>query len=269
MPAGTAEARLDISTQAYERIVALSPPNAVREPELLANITLDHSTWLGHMGRTEEAIATATEAVRLYGLLDERHPERFRHLHAMALLTLSNHQGDAKDPWSAQQTLIQAIQLLQQSVTEDSIHAQTYAGALVNGSKLYSDLEEFQDAIELARRAVQFCRRLVLQDEAANFSFLSAALMRLATALADCWIADEALERAAEAVALQENHLRPDVPASLLNYARALMCSGGAGRFKATTARRRNSANRSCPCTAPCITPVRASTSRTSPAPWS
>ena len=208
--------------QAYERVVALSPPNAVREPELLANITHDHSVWLGHMGRTEEAITAATEAVRLYGLLAERHPERYRHLYAMAVLTLSDHQGGVKDPWSAQQTLIEGIQLLQQSVTEDSIHGQTYAGALVNGSQLYSDLEEFQDAIELARRAVQFCRRLVLQDEAANFSFLSGALMRLAAALGDCWIVDEALERAAEAVALQEKHLRRDVPASLLNYARAL-----------------------------------------------
>ena len=220
--AGQFSEALNISTQAYEQIVALNPPNSLRYPELLADITHDHSAWLAHMGRTKEAITAAREAIRLYHLLAERHPKRYQHLYAMAVLTLSGHQAGSKDPWSAQQTFIRGIQLLQESVTEDEIHGQTYAGALINGSKLYSDLEDFQGAIELARRAVQFCRRLVMQDQTANSKFLGAALMRLARALADHGIFDEAVENAREAVTLQERHLRRDVPSSLLNYGQAL-----------------------------------------------
>ena len=216
--AGQFNEALSFSTRAYDEATGLDPRHALRHPELLADVAHDHSHWLAKAGRLDEAATITGEAVALYELLHQRHPERYRYRLAMSLMTLSDRQRESGDPHGALRTLGNSMTIIQRFGPEDSSHAQLYAGALINSIQLYRELYDFSQAVEIGEQAVRFCRHLTDIDEAANFEYLVQALMALGGVCDSCLRLTDAVRYAEEAASIQRRNFRLDVPSSVMSY---------------------------------------------------
>lgn len=185
---------------------------------------------LSHLGRREEALAMAQEAVELYRRLAAIRPDAFTPGLAAALINLSNQGGDLGRREEALAVAQEAVKLYRRlAAFRPEAFAPNLALSINNLANRLSDVGGREQALALAQEAVEIRRRLVAAQPDAFASDLTMSLNNLAGSLRDLGRCEEALAAAQEAVDLDRRiaAARPDafMPAlagSLINLANCL-----------------------------------------------
>lgn len=190
---------------------------------------------LSHLGKREEALAAAQEAVELYRRLAAARPDAFTPGLAASLLNLGNQMGDLGRREEALAVAQEAAKLYRRL---DAVRPEAFtpdlALSLNNLANRLSDVGRREQALAAAQEAVEIRRRLVAAQPDAFASDLAMSLNNLAGNLRDHGRCEEALSAAQEAIELvrrlaaaRPDAFTPALAGSLINLAN---CLGDLGR---------------------------------------
>ena len=172
------------------------------------------ATTLARLGKREEALARAEEAVRIREPLTEARPDAFLPGLASSLNNLSNRLGDLGRREEALARADEAVRIYEPlaKVRPDTFRPDL-ARSLSNLAVMLSELGRREEALARAEEAVRIREQLAKARPDAFLPDLARSLNTLANRLSDVGRREEALARGEEAVRIYESlaKARPDV----------------------------------------------------------
>lgn len=168
---------------------------------------------LSYLGRPEEALEKAEEAVRIYWQLAQARPDLFSPELATGLNNLANLLSDLGRREGALEKGEEAVEIFGQlAEARPDAFLPDLASALNNLANLLSDLGRREEALEKAEEVVRIYGQLATARPDAFLPHLASTLNNLANRLSDLGRREEALEKAEEAVRIcgQLAEVRPD-----------------------------------------------------------
>jgi tetratricopeptide (TPR) repeat protein len=218
-----------------ERHFLLSRREAERTNERLrwirtARLAGAFAIRLSALGRSEEALTVAEEAVRLHRALAMARPDAFDPDLAGSLNNLANSLSELGRHEEALTAAEEAVLHFRALVAErPDAFIPGLASSLNNLATMVSALGRHEEALTAAEEAVRFRRRLAAARPDAFTPDLASSLTNLATRLSDLGQRVEALATAEEAVRLyralaaaRPDAFTPDLASSLTNLANML-----------------------------------------------
>ncbi len=185
---------------------------------------------LGDLGRREEALAAAQEAVKLYRTLAAARPDAFTPYLAMSLNNLANQLsalGWREEALAAAQEGADFYRAL--AAARPDAFTPNLAGSLNNLAGVLSDLGRREEALAAAQEAVELRRALAAAHPDAFTPDLAMSLNNLASVLSGLGRREEALAAAQEGTefhralaAARPDAFTPDLALSLNNLANRL-----------------------------------------------
>ncbi len=230
--AGRYEEALEASTAAAEEYRRA----AVTEPEvhlpLLAAALNNICFFLSELGRHEQALDAAREAVALRRQFAENDPEQLPKL-ALALNTYGLLLAELGELPAALAPTHESLEIRQRLAEADPRLRDEVASSLTNIGLLQARLGELDEALEPIEQAARIYRELADADAARYLPDLAMALNNLGSRLAELNRLDEALAAFNEAVVLRrrlvsnnETAFLPSLAAALNNHGNALARTG-------------------------------------------
>ncbi|WP_413203685.1 tetratricopeptide repeat protein [Rhodospirillum sp. A1_3_36] len=208
------------------------------QPDILdddrAGLLNNLANFLSALGRREEAVVVAREAVDLYRTLAAARPDAFTPYLAGSLNTLANSLSDLGRQEEAVEAARKAVDLYRTlAAARPDAFTPYLAGSLNNLANRLSDLGRREEALQVAREAVALYRTLAAARPDAFMPNLAMSLNNLANRLSDLGRREEALQVAREAVeirrtlaATRPDAFTPDLAKSLNNLANFLSALG-------------------------------------------
>ncbi|HEX5747129.1 MAG TPA: tetratricopeptide repeat protein [Archangium sp.] len=180
---------------------------------------------LSELGRREEALEAASEAVGVYQVLAERDPDAFRPDLAMSLNNLGCRLGELGRREEALEATSEVVGVYRVLAERDPEAFRPYlAGCLNNLGGRVSELGGREEALEAVSEAVELRRALAERDPDAFRPDFAMSLNNLGGILSGLGRREEALEAASEAVGVHRvlaernpDAFRPDLAMSLNN----------------------------------------------------
>ncbi len=210
--------------------VALILAGTTDEPVTKAGYFNNAATYLSALGRREEALAAAREAMELYRDLARSRPEAFTPYLAGSLNNYANglsELGRREEALAAAREAVDIRRDLARSRPE--AFTPDLAMSLNNYANILSALGRREEALAAAREAVDIRRDLARSRPEAFTPDLAMSLNNYANTLSELGRREEALAAASEAVELYRDLARsrpeaftPDLAGSLNNYAAML-----------------------------------------------
>ena len=190
---------------------------------------------LGNLGRHEEALEAAREAVAIRRDLATKRPDAFLPYLAMSLGNLGNILGDLHRHKDALDVAREAVAVYRDLATNRPDAFLPYlAGSLNNLGNMLSEVGGCEEALDAAREAVTICRDLATKRPDAFLPYLATSLNNLGNILSNAGRREEALEAALEAVRIYRDLARKGPDAFLPDLAMSLnnLCNrqGALGR---------------------------------------
>ncbi len=180
----------------------------------------DKSVRLSALGRREEALSPAQEAVRIHRKLSEANPDAFLPNLAMSLNNLAaflSALGRREEALSPAQEAADIYRKL--SEANPDAFLPNLAGSLNNLANRLSELGRREEALSPAQEAVRIHRKLSEANPDAFLPDLAASLNNLATCLSALGRREEALSTAQEAVRIRRKLSKANPDAFLPNLA--------------------------------------------------
>ncbi|MBF0161900.1 MAG: tetratricopeptide repeat protein [Magnetococcales bacterium] len=185
---------------------------------------------LSRLGRREEALQQAQEAVAIYRELAAARPEAFRPDLAMSLNNLANFLSALGRREEALQQAQETVAIYRElAAARPEAFRPDLAMSLNNLANFLSKLGRREEALQQAQEAVAIYRALAAARPEAFRPDLAMSLNNLANRLSALGQREEALQQAQEAVAIYQElaaarpeAFRPDLAASLNNLANCL-----------------------------------------------
>ncbi len=206
------------------------PGLAAEQARALNNL----SVRLSYLGRREDALAAAAEAVALRRTLAARHHDAFRPDLATSLNNLAamlSELGRREDALAAAEEAVALRRTL--AAQRPDAFRPDLAMSLNNLANRLSELGRREDALAAAEEAVALYRTLAAQRPDAFRPDLAASLNNLANMLSELGRREDALAAAEEAVALRRtlaaqrpDAFRPNLATSLMVLSRCLDAAG-------------------------------------------
>ena len=207
--------------------VALILANAAGEPEIKAHFYNSAAGYLSSLGRREEALAAAQEAVQIRRALAAARPEAFAPNLATSLSNLAvmlSELGRWEDALAAAHKAVQTHRAL--AAARPEAFTPDLAMSLNNLANGLSELGRREEALAVAQEAVQIRRALAAARPEAFTPDLAVSLNTLAVMLSKLRRREEALAAAREAadlfralVVARPEAFTPDLAMSLNNLA--------------------------------------------------
>ena len=183
---------------------------------------------LGEVGRPEEALAPANEAVELRRRLAEANPAAHLPDLAGSLHNLANRLSEVGRREEALAPVNEAVELRRrQAETNPAAYLPYLAGSLHNLANRLSEVGRREEALAPVNEAVELRRRLAEADPAAYLPDLTDSLNNLAMRLGEVGRWEEALALADEAVELCRRLAEANLAAYLPDLAMSLTTLGG------------------------------------------
>ena len=192
-------------------------------------------SWLEALGQSEAATSAAERALAWSDILAERTPRRYRLRRAICLGTYAARLAAAGRITEALEPRSQAITILRDltgETPEDDDGTEHLSRLLLQQSIAYKELRRFEQALLLAREAVEIRARLTRRSVSLEREHVN-SLDHLARCLSACGLEPESLEAAREAARICERlaNERPssfatDVARSLSNLSIAERTAG-------------------------------------------
>jgi tetratricopeptide (TPR) repeat protein len=194
---------------------------------IVAHLVRDLANRLSALGRHEEALTAAGEAVRLRRLLFDSHPDIFASSLALSLVTLSRRMSEVGDFEGALTAAEEAVAHCRGfAATSDDDVTPSLANSIGNLSSRLSDVGRHQAAMTTGEEAVRLYRRLAASEPEEFNPELATSLNNLANrrfALgqreAAVTAAEEAVRLHRDAAGLKPDAFAPDLANSLHNLA--------------------------------------------------
>nr|WP_269781526.1 tetratricopeptide repeat-containing serine protease family protein [Nocardia bovistercoris] len=189
---------------------------------------------LGAVGRPEEALRAATEAVDLYRTLATTNPDAHLPNLAMSVNNLAADLADAGQHEEALRAATEAVDLYRiLATTNPDAHLPNLAGSVNNLAVRLADAGQHEEALRAATEAVDLYRTLTTTNPDAHLPNLAGSVNNLANRLADAGQHEEALRAATAAADIRRRlattnpdaHL-PDLAMSVNNLAVRLATAG-------------------------------------------
>jgi tetratricopeptide (TPR) repeat protein len=172
---------------------------------VLGCLTNNLAVRLGHLGRREEALEKAQQAVSIREQLAQACPDAFRPALAASLNNLANRLSDLGRREEALEKAQQAVSIREQlAQAHPDAFRPTLADSLNNLAVMLSELGRRQEALEKAQRAVSIYEQLAQANPDAFRPALAGSLNNLANTLRDLGRRQEALEKTQQAVSIYE-----------------------------------------------------------------
>jgi len=228
------EKAVDIQTAVTDRLKTAPPPS---DPDfrithrLMIGRSLERlAKRLSDVGRRENALDAAQEAVEVYGNLAAEHPDAFMLDWAMALCELADNLRDVGRRDAALVVAQYAVEIhhrFPDRRADASMH--NLAMALTLLAATFHDVNRHNDALDAAQEAVEIRRKLADHHPNALMHDRANALTTLANALGDAGRQADAPGPARQAVDLfrklttqSPDSFMPDLAMSLLNLSASL-----------------------------------------------
>ncbi len=175
------------------------------------------------LGRREEALQAAQEALDIYRRLAQDRPDAFLPYLATSLNNLGNRLSDLGRREEALQAAQEAV-AIRRRLAQDRPDAflPDLAMSLNNLGAMLSDLGRREEALQAAQEAVAIYRRLAQDRPDAFLPDLATSLNNLGNRLSDLGRREEALQAAQEAVAIYRRLAQDRPDAFLPDLARSL-----------------------------------------------
>ncbi len=209
---------------------AEDPHDPSQQDGLIAGALNNLANRLSDLGRREEALKTAQEAVEIHRALAAERPDAFRPDLAMSLNNLGNMLSELGRREEALETAQEAVELYGALAAErPEAFRPNLAASLNNLANSLSDLGRREQALETAQEAVKLYRALSAERPDAFRPGLAMALSNLANWLRDLGRREQALKTAQQAVGIRRalaaerpDAFRPDLAESLNSLANTL-----------------------------------------------
>lgn len=187
----------------------------------------NHALALHNMGRHQEALEAAQEAVKLFRELAVNNPDVFRPLFATSLSNLANGLSDVGQLQKALEAAREAVDIRRKLFADDPDAFRPALGSTLNNlANRLNSLGQHQEALAASREAVTIYRELDAKSPAAFRPDLALSLNNLANVLNEVGQPRETLEATQEAVTIYreldaENPaaFRPELAGTLNNLA--------------------------------------------------
>lgn len=170
------------------------------------------SLGFSHEGRSEEAVATALEAVRIFRGFAKEHPNILPAL-AASLINLSNSLNELGRLEESLEMASDAVEIYRAlAKAQPEAFLQYLAGSLTNLGNVRGELGQREEALAAASEAVEIHRALVKARPNVFLPDLAVALNNLGNRLRDLGQQEEALAVTREAIELAQalTKARPD-----------------------------------------------------------
>ena len=209
---------------------ALTEEVTLADLAALAGFANNFALRLSDIGRRDEALEAAEEAVKLYRELVKLQREAFLPDLAISLNNVANMLSEVGRRDEALEAAEEAVKLGRELVTlQREAFLPGLAASLNNVANMLSEVGRRDEALEAAEEAVKLGRELVKLQREAFLPDLAMSLNNVANGLSAVGRRDEALEAAEEAVKLyrelvklQREAFLPDLAMSLNNVANRL-----------------------------------------------
>ncbi|MFJ2716839.1 tetratricopeptide repeat protein [Streptomyces sp. NPDC087437] len=181
----------------------LTSTDPAHEPDLANSLNI-LSAFLSEVGRREEALTVAQEAVEIRRRLAAGNPAAHEPDLALALTNLGSRlweEGRLEEALSAAQEAVEIRRLL--TAADPAAHEHHLAGLLNNLGAFLSEVGRLEEALTVAQEAVEVQRRLAAGNPAAHGPELAGALSNLGNHLSLAGRREEALTAVQEAVEVQ------------------------------------------------------------------
>jgi tetratricopeptide (TPR) repeat protein len=199
------------------------PADSEQTRSELARLSNNLGVQLSALGRREEALAQAEEAVRLYRQLAQARPDAFLPGLVGSLNNLANRLSDLGRREEALAQAEEALRLCRQlAQARPDAFLPDLAGSLNNLANGLSDLGGREEALAQAEEAVRIHRQLAQARPKAFLPDLAMSLNNLANRLSELGRREEALAQAEEAVRLYRQLAQARPEAFLPNLATSL-----------------------------------------------
>ena len=176
--------------------------DAARDDTARAGSLNNLANRLSALGRREEALAAAEEAVRLYRTLAQARPDAFMPDLAGSLNNLAARLSDLGRREEALAAVEEAVRLYRTlAQARPDAFMPDLAGSLNNLANMLSDLGRREEALAAAEEAVRLYRTLAQARPDAFMPDLAMSLNNLANMLSDLGRPEEALAAAEETIA--------------------------------------------------------------------
>ena len=201
------------------RVQAGDDPTAVPHLAIWLN---ELANRLSAVGRQEEALETAGEAVAHYRQLAEASPAMYLPDLAGTLSNLAGRLSEVGQREEALQTAREAVAIGRQLAGASPAHLSGLAMSLNNLAAFLSAVGRREEGLETAREAVAIGRQLAEASPAAYLPDLATSLSNLANGLYTVGRREEGLEAAGEAVAIHRQLAEASPAAHLSGLATSL-----------------------------------------------
>jgi tetratricopeptide (TPR) repeat protein len=225
-------AAIDVSVWSanFAARVTLILAQIVGEPETKALFLNNVANYLSALGRREEALAAAQEAVNIRRDLARARPDAFTPDLAGSLNNLANMLSDLGRREEALTAAQEAADFYRDLArARPDAFTPDLAGSLNNRAAMLSELGRREEALTAAQEAADFYRDLARARPDAFTPYLAGSLNNLANMLSELGRREEALAAAQEAVNIRRDLARarpdaftPDLAGSLNNLAAML-----------------------------------------------
>ncbi len=177
------------------------------EADVVALLKNNLGNRLSDLGRREEALAAADEAVSVYRRLAADRPDAFLPYLAASLNNLGNMLSDLGRREEALAAAVEAVSIRRRLAADrPDAFLPDLAGSLNNLSAMLRDLGRRKEALAAADEAVSIRRRLAADRPDAFRPDLAMSLNNLSASLSDLGRQEEALAAADEAVTCLRQH---------------------------------------------------------------
>ena len=233
------EKAVDILTAVTQRLKAIPIPSdpdaSVRQRGETARSLNNLANRLSAVGRCDEALDTALEAIEIYRKLADERTDVFEPYLAAVLINLAATLSDVGRRDEAADTAREAVDICRKLANERPVTFEPFlAGSLTNLGNILSDVGRRNEALDTAQKAVEIYRKLADERPDAFGSNLAMSLSNLAARLGDVGRRDEAVDTAREANDISRkladerpDAFLPDLAISLINLANMLSNVGG------------------------------------------
>jgi tetratricopeptide (TPR) repeat protein len=208
--------RWDSAEHCFREAADLFSAAAGEDPDLRANLaaTLNNlANVLSRLGRREEALSKAQEAVRIYEQLAQARPDAFLPDLAMSLNNLAIRLSDLGQREEALSKAQEAVRIREQlAQARPDAFLPSLAMSLNNLAISLGGLGRREEALAKAQEAVRIYGQLAQARPDAFLPDLAISLNNLANTLSDLGRREEALAKAQEALRIYEQlaQARPD-----------------------------------------------------------
>ena len=198
-----------------------------KEEQFQAQLLNALAIRLSELGRRQEALENAQQAVEIRRKLEKANPDAFLPDLAMSLNTLANRLSELGRRQEALENAQQAVETYRKlAEANPDAFLPNFAASLNNLATFNSELGRRQEALENAQQAVEIRRKLAEANPDAFLPGLATSLNNLATFNSELGRRQEALENAQQAVEIRRkladanpDAFLPDLAMSLNNLA--------------------------------------------------